>query len=425
VAAPRRPARFSLLPSRLALVLSLALCGACGSGAHAVRARPERSFPPAAIVSRDGDTATVVAGGRYAAGRLRRLVAGAHYRDLWAAPIRVPALNLATFAGGLTPLRQGGGRQTRSLRLQAGDGRQFVFRTVAKDQRHVLPRVLRRTPIGDIFQDQASAMNPAGALVVDELASAVGVYHPRPLLVLAPDDERLGEYRAAFAGRLGLLEEYPVAESGGPGGIAGVDAIVSTRTLLLRLDANSGARVDARAYLTARLLDLLVGDWDRHGEQWRWARCRERGQEVYTPLPRDRDQAFVRLDGLFGRLAQLTSGQMVSFSPDFGNIPGLVRTGQELDRRLLAGLDRQTWEAVCGEMSARLTDAVIDAAVRRLPQPYYELRGAWLAAALSSRRDALAGAARRWQDLLSRSPQAGDGGRPGVAPAADPGGKER
>ena len=57
-----------------------------------------------------------------------------------------------------------------------------------------------------------------------------------------------------------------------------------------------GARPDSRAYLKVRLIDQVIGDWDRHRNQWRWARVRRRG-ERWQPIPEDRDQAFVRFEG--------------------------------------------------------------------------------------------------------------------------------
>jgi len=387
----------------LVCILPLALCSACGAGAHGVRDRVAGPFPRAAIVESDGYSAKVIPGGEYAAGRLRQFFVGEHYRDLWTTPIRVPVLNLSTFAGGLTPLRQGGGRQTMSLRLLARDGRQFMFRTVAKDMRNILSETLRKTPVAGIFQDQASSMNPAGALVVDELAHALGVFHAHPILVLAPDDEQLGEFRQAFAGRLGLLEEYPLAGDAGAPETAGADKIVSTRKLFRSLEKNSEDRASSRWYLTARLLDMLVGDWDRHGDQWRWARCREQGRDVYYPLPRDRDQAFARLDGVFPRIAEVASGRMENFSENLDDIPSLMHTGGVVDRRILTDLDKPMWEDVAAEVVTRLTDDVIDNAVRRLPPPYYDLSGAWLAAALKSRRNRLQEAAQIYYRVLSRS----------------------
>ena len=55
------------------------------------------------------DTWVMAAGEQYRAGGFHRLTLGAHYRDLWTTPIEVECLDLSTFAGGLMPLRVGGG----------------------------------------------------------------------------------------------------------------------------------------------------------------------------------------------------------------------------------------------------------------------------------------------------------------------------
>jgi hypothetical protein len=38
---------------------------------------------------------------------------------------------------------------------------------------------------------------------------------------------------------------------------------------------------------------MLIGDWDRHDDQWRWAAFDEGKQTVFKAIPRDRDQAFL------------------------------------------------------------------------------------------------------------------------------------
>src|SRR5262249_34015411 len=73
------------------------------------------------------ESTTVAAGAHYARGALHRFFFGAHYRTLWTTPIRVPILDLHQFAGGLTPLKRGGGQQTKSLRLQGANGHQYAF----------------------------------------------------------------------------------------------------------------------------------------------------------------------------------------------------------------------------------------------------------------------------------------------------------
>src|SRR6185295_13773284 len=66
---------------------------------------------------------TQAAGPRYQAGGLHRFLFGREYRSLWTTPVSLPLLDLRRFAGGLKPVSKGGGQQTKSLLLQAADGR--------------------------------------------------------------------------------------------------------------------------------------------------------------------------------------------------------------------------------------------------------------------------------------------------------------
>jgi len=151
-------------------------------------------------------TETLAAGPRYQAGWLRRFLLGAQWRELWTTPIEVPILNLESFDGGLKPERRGGGQQTKNLRLQSGNGRAWVFRSVDKDAKVMLDPQTRESAIGDVVQDLTSTLHPGGALVVAPLPEAAGLLHATPQLAVMPDDPRLGEFRSAFAGMLGLLE---------------------------------------------------------------------------------------------------------------------------------------------------------------------------------------------------------------------------
>jgi len=118
---------------------------------------------------------TVAAGPEYGAGWLHRLLLGSHYRDLWTTPITVDELDLARFAGGLTPQRCGGQRQTKSLRFSGADGQVYAFRSVDKDPTLAMPPDLRETFAKDLLQDQISSAHPGGPLVVAPLLEAAGV----------------------------------------------------------------------------------------------------------------------------------------------------------------------------------------------------------------------------------------------------------
>ena len=147
--------------------------------------------------------------------------------------------------------------------------------------------------------------------------------------------------------------------------------------------------MDAAAYLTARLFDLFVGDWDRHADQWSWARFDEGKRHRWVPIPRDRDWALTRLDGPLYGLLRLYLPKYQSFGETYGSVYGLTLSAEALDRRLLAGLSRPTWDSVTAELQLRLTDEAIDNAVARLPPEYQGKPTRELAWALRLRRDRL------------------------------------
>lgn len=347
---------------------------------------------------------TVVAGPNYGAGWFHRLLLGAHYRDLWTSPIVAPVLDLSSFAGGLTPDRCGGSRQTKSLRFLGADGREYVFRPVDKDPVLVLPPDLRRTFARNILQDQISAAHPGAPLVVAPLLNAADVLHAEPRMVVLPHDARLPPIECARPGTLGMIEERPTDGPDHEAGFAGAADLASTPQLFQRLENSADHRVDARAFLAARLMDAFVGDWDRHQDQWRWARFDSSGVHWWHPIPRDRDHAFERLDGLLVWIAGYYQPQLIGFGDDYPSIWRLTYSGRVVDRRLLAGLERSTWDSVAATLRARVTDSVIDAAVRALPPPYFDQSGAALGRALRRRRDRIPEMAARYYDLLAAVP---------------------
>jgi hypothetical protein len=344
-------------------------------------------------------TVQVVAGPQYGAGGLHRMLFGDDYRDLWTTPITVPGLDLRTFAGGLTPVRRVGGQETKGLALRGADGRDYTFRSVDKDPGGVLPPDLQDTIAERIVRDQIAASHPAAPVVADRLLEAAGVLHSEHQLVVMPDDPALGELRPVFAGLVGTIEVYPRPVSADNPGFAGATRILNHKEMYALLQASPADRVDARAFLAARLVDVLMGDWDRHRDQWRWAKIP--GQERWQPIPEDRDMAFARFGGLVLDLGRARQPRFVEFRREYPSIVGLTWNGWEQDRQLLAELEWPVWEETAATLKGRITDAVIDEAVRRMPAEYYRLDGARMAAVLKSRRDQLPAEAKRYYRLLA------------------------
>lgn len=345
-------------------------------------------------------TETVIAGRReYDKPGYYRFHFGEGYRKLWTTPFAEQVLDLATFAGGLTPVRQVGSMQSLGLALKGADGKSYTFRTFDKDPTKILPPEWKDSFPAHIFQDQTTASHPAAALIVPALAEAVGVPHTNPVAVFMPDDPALGEFRATFGGKPGLIDEYPLPAGPGYAGFHGATDIISTKKLWERWLAGD-AVVDARSLLRARLLDLFLGDWDRHNGQWRWMRLPD--HDGLIAVPEDRDQAFSNYSGLVMDLARTMIPRFLSWRDDYDNMGGLLYQGREIDDWLLNGLERSAFEEVAREMQAALTNAVIEDAVKRMPPEWYPLDGAKLARDLEKRRDLLPAAAESFYEKLGQ-----------------------
>jgi hypothetical protein len=333
---------------------------------------------------------------------MRRFLLGSGYRKEWATPIRVPVLDLRRFAGGLRAVERSGSKQTSGLKLVAADGREFRFRSVDKEPSRELPDSLLTPTIGAVLDDQNAALHPAAAVTSAALATAAGIPHTAPIMVVLPDDARLGEFRKEFAGVLGTLEIYPDERTGDrPGFMRFVD-VVDTEKLAERLNASADDQVDTRAYLAARLFDMLINDWDRHPGQWRWGTRDRKPPRRWFAVPLDRDRAFSDYGGALLRLARVRAAKLSAFDGN-PSVSGLTTNVEELDRRLLASLERPVWDSVAGALQARLSDRTIGSALKQMPDSYHAESGESMNRHLRDRRDQLAAVASSYYIKLARA----------------------
>lgn len=337
---------------------------------------------------------TITAGSRYHRSGLYRFLFGADYRDLWTTPVSLPVLDVERFAGGLQPVRIVGHGQSKALALKGADGRSYTFRPILKDASGLLPVELRESKARDFVQDQMASGHPAGHTMVGPLLDAVGILHNEPRLVIMPDAPALGAFRKDFANAAGDIEEFT-----GTPGFKGTLETIDGEEMWKRLRQSPSVRPDARAYLKARLVDQLIGDWDRHRNQWRWARVV--GQERWQPIPEDRDQAFVRFEGAATAILRPTLPLLIKFGDDYSSLEGLTFDGGDVDKRILAELERPVWEEVAREVQAALTDSVLEHAAQTMPPEYFAKDGRRLLAGLKSRRSRLPEQADRFYRFIN------------------------
>lgn len=361
-------------------------------------------------------TMVVAAGPGYKSkGLLQKLFLGSHHRDLWAAKVNVPFLDVLRDEGGLTPVKEGGRSQTVTMRFRNPDGRYFMLRSIDKVAGRIWPLELQQTFAHDLVQDQFAMLNPYGAFLVPHLASAAGVYHTNPRLVYVPDDLQFGGVRANLAGSLALFEERPDGDMSDLASMGNASNVISTVKMLSEINDDNDHRVDAHSWARTRLFDMLIADWDRSQPNFRWAAYEPyeldpslRGDErkegkIYQPVPRDRDIAFTRINGLFPTIYKtFFERAWQDFRPTYGHIKGLNKKGVSEDRRFAASLSRQDWVQIARSIVDGITDDVISTAVRNWPDPIIALDGARTINILKTRRDKLPEIASKYYDLITR-----------------------
>ena len=326
--------------------------------------------------------------------KIYRFLLGEDYRKLWSAKVTLKVFHISQEKGGLKILQPGGGMQTKSLRLQDSSGHEWVLRTIQKYPEKILPPNLRKTIAKDIVQDQISAEHPFAALTVPALAEALGIPHAHPQVVYVPDDPALGKYRKDYANQVFLFEEREPLD---------VDKTDNVAKVQSKVQADNDNRVDQKLVLRARLLDFLLGDWDRHEDQWRFERIKDSIGTFYEPVPRDRDQVY---NNSYGVLPWLTSRHI--FMAKFQNYGDHIRSinrwnlnARNFDRYFLNELNEQDWETQIAYVQSKLTDQIITEAVKQMPPNIYKLSGAEITGKLIARRNILKQQALKYYRFLS------------------------
>jgi len=336
------------------------------------------------------DSVTIAASSTYKAGVVKKLTFGDRYRQAWETPVTAPVFNLNTEFKNFTPVGQGGGMSSKSMRLEDEKGRQYVLRSVDKDVGKGLPLEIRKTVVKDLIQDLKSGSHPYGAFVVPALANAAGIYHTNPRLFYLPRQERLGAYNDVFAEDLYLFEERPDEDWSDLPSFGNSADIIGYTDVLENIQKNHKHRVDQEWALKSRLFDQFIHDYDRHDDQWRWASFPQGDSlTVYRPVPRDRDQAFYDLRGIvpFVISRRWLALQQRGLRGSINDVPGEAYPGSVFDRSFLTELDRNDWLETANTLKNNLTDSVIENAFKIWPVQIYELNAPHIIKRLKERRD--------------------------------------
>ena len=348
---------------------------------------------------------------------------GERYRRYFGESVTAPVALLDTLYGGLEVTKEGGGHQSYSIRLEDKNGKEYAMRSLRKNAlkflKFKIPGVAYTqddyddTFTEEVISDFFTTAHPYMQLVINPLALSVNVNHSSPSLFYIPKQERLGNLNERFGDELYFIEERPsdeqlnfkgykrtIDESGK------INEFESTTDMFEKIKSDESYTVDERDFIRARIFDMLIGDWDRHQDQWRWVEYETKdGDKTFLPVPRDRDNAFPKFDGSamkFIKLMVPNARRWQSYGPEIENVKWLNVGGNKIDRAILTRYGTEVWEEEALFIQQNLSDKAIDDAFSRLPVEVQDETAAQIKENLKRRLKDLPNYARDYSKYLNK-----------------------
>lgn len=342
---------------------------------------------------------------KYHPTRWKNFWMGSGYRDVWSANVVAPLLDIENYDGGLKPYAIGGGLQTMSVKFKSNNGKKYAFRALDKQPEKSLNEILQNSLYKGITQELITTMHPYAPLVAHELLEATDIIHIKPELFILNKSPDLPTKYYPYVGKIGTLEEKPKGKGKNREGFYGADEVVTSYEMLIDLRRSHKSKMHKSSYAKARLMDMFIGDWDRHEDNWKWAMFKEDGHHIYKPIPKDRDHTFSHWTGLIPGVADMVIMNAEDFDYKFGNLRQLNFKARFLDRQLASELDLDAWLDAVQYIQSKMTDDVIDHAITKFPQEVRDMHGSIIAAKLKSRREDLPRAIKEYYKELNREVQ--------------------
>ncbi|MAZ73623.1 MAG: phosphoesterase [Flavobacteriaceae bacterium] len=353
-----------------------------------------------------------------------KTVWGKKYKDAYATPITARVGNLDSLYGGLEVVRTSNSSDYKNLLLQDKSGNLYNMRALQKQALKVIDKksVLKNeNPENqDIDDPQKSdfiapetygsefytAAHPYAIMAIPTLADSINIFNNKPNLFYIPKQRALKNYNVDYGDELYYISVAPSENNEGDRIFRYARDIETTDDILLKLRKANNVKIDEETYIKTRLFDMLIGDWDREPDHWRWALYYTKGNDsVYVPIARNRDDAFASLDGDILDVARSifgSSNQRHIYTENLTDFKWFNSEGVILDRALLQRSSITQWKYIAEVIQSQVTDEVIDFAFESVPP---ESRGEALDEiinTLKARRDNLLSIAESYYKYLNK-----------------------
>ncbi|APY00439.1 hypothetical protein [Lacinutrix venerupis] len=345
------------------------------------------------------DSVLISASTLYKANNIKTLMQGEQYRKAWEAPIKVPIVFLDSLKGGLKILKEGGGKQTHSIKLLSKNGTKYTLRGINKDPKKLIPEFAKTFGLENIIVDGISAQHPYGSILSAALAKRAKILSTEPQVVFVPKQEALGTFNLKYGNRLYLLEYETEGETNWTN-YKNVSEIVETDNLQeLKLKSQNSIVIDKSVLIRVRLFDFLIGDWDRHAKQYGWILQKNNNNYTAIPLAGDRDNAFFKSEGLIPSILsnKYVIPELQDFEKEIDFLPGLV---YPFDRYFLFNTNEDIFITEAKKLQELLTDDVLNKALNVWPKNIRALDGQDIISTIKARRTDLVDYAKAFKKII-------------------------
>ncbi len=347
---------------------------------------------------------TIAAGPEYKRSNFHQWLWGKNRRDEWTTPINVPVLRLDSLSKGFELYTSGGGNETKVIRLRTADKREYTLRSINKSRKEVIPEEYEGTFIEDVTNDAISMSHPYGAFALPVMEERAGIYHTEPKLVYLARQPALDTLNKKYGDKLYLFEQHLSDDWSNADNLGNFKDFESTPDVIDKVIDNRDNKIDQFSFVKARLFDFLIGDWDRHEDQWKWGEGGTADKIYYRPVPRDRDQAFFTHNGILADNVIAAGGYkfMQNFDYNLKSAKTLSFEDRNMDRFFTNEMELDDWKRAAEYLQEVLSDEVIERSIKELPPEIFAISGNELIEKLKSRREKLVKYATDYYLFLAR-----------------------
>lgn len=332
---------------------------------------------------------------------------GEHYRKLYSIPITVPSVTLQTLWGGVKVVEQAtdfkgllleNRRQQLCLLKPLGGYTTFLESNFFQEVYD--KKVFKNTYLDQFIGDAYTIINPYTFISADYLAKTAG---------LSSNNSRIF-YLPEHSTRDTVADGTPIADKL----VSVIDVpdfntrpnVLLTDQLLDTIRVNKNYQVDQSLYIRERLLDMMLGDWNKIPENWNWLGQAKGDSILFAPIVIDRNHSFTKVDGILFKqmLHVLGLGFIVNYDSSLKSVKKENTLGFTLDMALSSQSDLSIWMEQARYIRQTLTDEVIGEAFSRLPKGIDDKEVKRITTIIKERRDKLDEIAQNYFEQLQQTP---------------------